>query len=103
MINLVAFWLIESRGISGIVYIVIWFFSGFLLPLEMFPPPLQSFARALPFAAMINTPIEIFLEKYHGPQLFAALTGQAAWAFTVLALARAMLWRGRRKLVIQGG
>ncbi len=103
LVNLSAFWLLDYRGV-GVIAMAVWtFFSGFTVPIAFFPGALQTVSRALPFAAMINTPIEIFLEKPQGFDLIGALVFQAMWALVLLACGR-LLWNvATRKVVIQGG
>ena len=58
LIGISAFWLVEIRGLYTLV---MWgmaaFFSGYFLPLEFFPAWLKVVARALPFPAMVYTPV----------------------------------------------
>lgn len=103
MLNLSAFWLFDYRGIGAIATAVWTFFSGKDLPLALFPGALQTLARALPFAAFINTPVEIFLEKQQGWALLGALAFQAGWALALLAAGRLLLAAAERKVVVQGG
>jgi ABC-2 type transport system permease protein len=103
MMNLSAFWLMDYRGIGALAQAVWTFFSGFVVPVAFFPGALQTVARALPFAAMMETPVEIFLQKQQGAALAGALAFQAVWAVALLALGRALLAAATRKVVIQGG
>ena len=92
------------RGVVTLSVTVVVFFSGMTLPLAFFPNWLETFAHALPFASIIQTPIDVWLGKHTG----ATLVGGA----------RAAGWPGRwrcspsdgsrsraatRKLVVQGG
>jgi hypothetical protein len=79
------------------------FFSGMTLPLAFFPSWLESFARVLPFASIIQVPIDVYLGKHTGANLAAVLAVQAAWAVALLTIGRIALARGTRKLVVQGG
>jgi len=101
--NLAAFWLLDYRGIGIIAITTSLLFSGFIIPLPFFPDWLEAIARALPFAAMVQIPVDVFLERTHGLDLVAALLLQAVWAVLLLALGRAVLVVAVRRLVIQGG
>lgn len=103
MLNLSAFWLFDYRGIGSIAAAVWTFLSGFAVPIALFPGTLQTVARALPFAAFVNTPVEIFLEKQQGWALLGALAFQAGWALALLAAGRLVLAAAERKVVVQGG
>lgn len=103
MLNLSAFWLFDYRGIGSIAAAGWTFLSGFTVPIALFPGALQTVARALPFAAFVNTPVEIFLEKQQGLALVGALAFQAGWALALLAAGRLVLGAAMRKVVVQGG
>ncbi len=103
MLNLSAFWLLDYRG-AGTIMTAAWtFLSGFVVPIAFFPGALQTVARALPFAALVNGPVEVFLEKQQGLDLLGALLLQAMWAATLLLAGRLMLAGATRKVVVQGG
>lgn len=103
MVNLVGFWLLDVRGAAQLVGTVVLFLSGCLLPIVFFPDWLETLARVLPFSAIIQAPIEVFLEKRTGTDLIVLLAGQAAWAFVLAIAGRALLAAATRKVVIQGG
>jgi ABC-2 type transport system permease protein len=100
ILNLTAFWLLDSRGLNSISILVINFFSGFLVPLSFFPPELRAVADLLPFRAMVMLPIEILLDQRDSA---SALAIQLFWAVALVLLAQAVLAVAVRKLVIQGG
>ena len=101
--NSAAFWLVDIRGVVTLSLTVSLFFSGMILPLTFFPSWLRAIAHALPFASIVQTPIDIWLGKHHGPALFGIIALQAVWAVVLLGLGRVTLRFGSRKLVIQGG
>jgi ABC-2 type transport system permease protein len=101
--NSSAFWLLDFRGAVTVSLAVSLFFSGMVLPLSFFPDWLRTIAHKLPFRAMIQTPIDIYLGKFSGMSLVGALALQALWAVVLLGLGRVALAAGTRKLVIQGG
>lgn len=103
MLNLSAFWLLDYRGVGALASAVWTFLSGMAVPLAFFPGALGVVAKALPFAAFVNTPVEIFLEKPQGWSLLGALAFQAGWALALLAAGRLALGAATRKVVIQGG
>jgi ABC-2 type transport system permease protein len=73
------------------------------VPIAFFPDWLALLAWALPFAAMVQAPIEIWLGHAEGLELLGLLGLQALWAAVLLLLGRVVLAAGMRKLVIQGG
>jgi len=101
--NLAAFWLLDYRGVVAIAITISLLFSGFVIPLPFFPSWLETIARALPFAAMVQIPVDVFLEQAEGVDLAGALLLQVAWAVVLLGLARTVLAAALRRVVIQGG
>ncbi len=101
--NLLAFWLLDVRGTDQMVTIAVTFFAGLLLPINLFPSWLESVARALPFASMIQLPVEIFLGRYDGWGMVWVLGQQLLWGLALLALGRMILGSATRRLVVQGG
>ena len=101
--NLAAFWLLDYRGVGIVAITIALLFSGFILPLPFFPDWLEAVARVLPFAAMVQIPVDVFLEKVEGAEIAGALLLQAFWAVVLLGLARLTLGSAIRRVVIQGG
>jgi ABC-2 type transport system permease protein len=77
--------------------------SGLVIPLAFFPEPFGEIARVLPFASMLQLPIDIFVGAASGLEIAGVLVLQAFWGFALLGLGRAALAAGTRKLVVQGG
>lgn len=102
-LNLTTFWLTDHRGINGIAMTIGVLFSGFLVPIAMWPDGLREIGYLSPFAAMVAIPIDVFLGKVHGIDLLAALALQLFWLIALLALGRLMLSAALHKLVVQGG
>jgi ABC-2 type transport system permease protein len=82
---------------------VVLFFSGMAIPIRFFPHVLRELCYALPFAAVIQTPVDVWLGKRHGAALAGMLALQLFWAVVLLAVGRLLLARATRRLVIQGG
>lgn len=101
--NTAAFWLIDHRGIMRLAVTVSLFFSGMVVPLTFFPSWLRAFAHLLPFASVVQVPVDVFLGKHMGLDLVRTLGVQAAWAAALLGAGQIALARGTRKVVIQGG
>src|SRR3954453_2483319 len=101
--NVAAFWLVDIRGVMMVALTLSLFLSGMVLPLAFFPDWLRNVAHALPFASIMQAPIDIWLGKHHGLELAGVLVLQAFWAVVLLGLGRLALRGGAKRLVIQGG
>ncbi|WP_449482251.1 ABC transporter permease [Streptomyces avidinii] len=104
LLGLAAFWLMDGAGINLMATVVSIFCSGMLLPLTVFPGGFGEFVRALPWAAMLQVPLDVLLGKGAGAGSAAgALAFQAAWAVALLGLGRLVQSAATRKVVVQGG
>jgi ABC-2 type transport system permease protein len=103
LVALAAFWLLDGAGLSMMSGLLCLFFSGMILPLNVFPGALGEVARLLPWAAMLQVPADVFLEEHHGLGLLRALAFQAGWAVVLFAAGRALQSVATRRVVVQGG
>lgn len=104
LLGLAAFWLMDGAGINMIATVVAMFFSGMLLPLSVFPGGFGEFVRVLPWAAMLQVPLDVLLAKGSGAGTAAGAFGfQLAWALALLGLGRLLQSAATRKVVVQGG
>jgi ABC-2 type transport system permease protein len=101
--NSVAFWLLDFRGVVTLSTTIVVFFSGMAIPIRFFPHALRELCYALPFSAVIQTPVDIWLGKRDGLALAGVLALQVLWALALLGLGRVLLARATRRVVIQGG
>jgi ABC-2 type transport system permease protein len=98
-----AFWLLDQSGVKVMSGAFAIFFSGMMLPLVLFPGWLGTVARALPWAAYVQVPADIWLGKRHGADLLVALGFQVMWAAILLACCLLVVRAATRKVVVQGG
>jgi ABC-2 type transport system permease protein len=101
--NSSAFWLLDIRGVMTVAITVNLFLSGMVMPISFFPDWLRTVAHALPFAAILQTPVDVWLGKHDGWGLAGVLALQVFWAFVLLGLGRLTLRAGTRRLEVQGG
>jgi ABC-2 type transport system permease protein len=103
LVNLSAFWSPDARGIGRFAFIIVMFFSGFLMPLRFFPDWVQSLAYLTPFPHMLNTVVEVYLGVLTSTELVNALLAQIAWAVALIIVCQIVLRLGTKRLVILGG
>ncbi|MDQ2791559.1 MAG: ABC-2 family transporter protein [Actinomycetota bacterium] len=100
LLNLTAFWLLDSRGVLSIYAVVAPTLAGLLIPVPYFPRWAASVLSATPFPAMVQTPTDLLLGRGDASWLLA---GQLLWAVLLLGAGRLVLARAVRRLVVQGG
>ncbi|WP_442878614.1 ABC transporter permease [Brachybacterium sp. J153] len=103
LVNLAAFWLVETRGLSVVYMAVMNLLSGFLIPIVWFPDWLLAIARATPFPSMIQTPIDTLSGRIPVAEAAGLVAVQAGWIAVLALAAWAVLRAGVRSLEVQGG
>lgn len=101
LVSLAVFWLHDDRGVHAVSLVTTMFFSGMIIPMVAFPGPLRSVAQALPWAALLQVPADVFLGRR--TDLLGAYAFQAVWAAALLAAGRLATGAARRRLVVHGG
>lgn len=98
--NLWVFWTLDARGPLALYTLFGVALSGFVVPLDFFPPWLAALQRALPFAGMVQAPIDVYLGTRSA---WSVLLLQGLWGVALLLAGRAVLTVAVRRLVVQGG
>jgi ABC-2 type transport system permease protein len=102
-VNLIGFWLIETRGARTFYSVVATFLAGLYVPVHLFPHWLHTLAYCTPFPSILQTPIDVFSGRLDLSGALAAVGWQCVWVVAVGVLGRTITNAGRRKLVVQGG
>ncbi|MFF7263582.1 ABC transporter permease [Streptomyces sp. JV178] len=100
IVALWAFWLLDGAGAMQITWLTGVFFSGMLLPLNVFPGALGDLARLLPWSALLQAPADVLLGE---ADVWGTFAFQAGWAVVLLAVGRLIQSAATRKVVVQGG
>jgi ABC-2 type transport system permease protein len=103
LVSLTAFWLVDTRGPAQLAVLVMQFFSGAIVPVSFFPGALHALAGVLPFASILQLPIEVFLGLHSGLGLAAVLARQLLWVIVLMSLNELVAARALRRVVVQGG
>jgi ABC-2 type transport system permease protein len=103
VINLLAFWLVEIRGITLLWMITGGLLCGLYLPVPWFPDWLRTIAQWSPFPSMLQNPIDILAGRVVGADIASAVAVQLYWATLLIVLGQVVLRAGRRRLEVQGG
>jgi ABC-2 type transport system permease protein len=104
LVNATAYWLHDARG-----PIILWTLSasvlaGLYFPLRFLPDWLTvTLWVATPFPGLMQTPLDVLVERDAAPVQVGLVGLQACWAAALLALAARVQRRAERRLVAQGG
>ena len=99
LIGVTAFWTPDFRGVYSLAFPLVWFLSGFLIPVEYFPGLLRTVGELGPLAAMLTAPVRVVTGRGVG----GAVLLQITWAVALLGVCRAALAAGERRWVTTGG
>lgn len=102
LVALSGFWITDSRGMENLAVVLSLFFSGTILPLVVFPGWIGEVARATPWAATLQVPIDVWLGRNPGG-LGSAFVFQLLWIVVLVTAARVATLLAMRKVVIHGG
>lgn len=101
--NSLAFWTSDARGTLYLANTVIMFFSGFIVPLNFFPPWLRGVSEVLPFRGLAHVPVNVYLGKLNGEALALAVGQQVLWLVVLVLAGRWLLSRMVRRVTLYGG
>ncbi|MBM3847080.1 MAG: hypothetical protein FJ405_12455 [Verrucomicrobia bacterium] len=100
---LLAFWLQEVSTFIFIAYAMEYLAGGHLFPLDILPAPLFQALMLTPFPYQLYFPVNVYLGKVQGTELWLGLCIQAAWTVAAYFLARWVWSRGVRRYEAVGG
>lgn len=104
-IGLLAFWIEDTSSVQLIYSRVLMLLGGMLLPLEVFPEPIGSIARALPFSTMVYAPARLALSGMGDDP--AWVVSLIARQLVTLAVAGGLVWllyrAALRRINVNGG
>lgn len=102
LVALSGFWITDSRGLESLSLVLSLFFSGMTLPLVVFPGWIGEVARATPWAATLQVPIDVWLGRHPGG-ITSAFAFQLLWIAVLVLAGRVATVLATRKVVIHGG
>ncbi|MCL2225180.1 MAG: ABC-2 family transporter protein [Defluviitaleaceae bacterium] len=103
IISYSVFWLTDYWYVRWYQRAILQLFGGTVLPLWFYPDWLRAIADVLPFRFVMFAPMEIYLGRLSGADVYATFVAALFWIF-VLFCAERLIWRRvQYKLVVQGG
>jgi ABC-2 type transport system permease protein len=101
--GLAFFWTTNWWGLTQTKRWLVDIFSGALVPLVFFPEWLRGIALALPFQAIVHTPLAIYLGLLLEAGRLQALLVQLFWAVALWFTARLLFAQAIKRVTVQGG
>jgi ABC-2 type transport system permease protein len=100
LVNVWVFWTLDARGPTALYSVLAVALSGFIVPIDFYPDWLVAVQRVLPFASLVQGPIDVWIGTRDAIEVLAL---QLLWAIALLALGRVVVGSATRRLVVQGG
>jgi ABC-2 type transport system permease protein len=101
-VQLLAFWIEDTTSFQFIYDRLLMLLGGMMLPLSLFPGPLATVARALPFSSVIYGPAQM-LVRFDGSEFVALAARQAIWLVIASVVAGVVFRLGTRRVSANGG
>lgn len=98
--SMLAFWTERANAIEDLFFMLYLFLSGFLAPLDLFPPTLRELALLTPFPYLVYLPAQLLT----GAPVDAGkgFVIMAAWAVVFWLIQRLLWFRGLRRYAAMG-
>jgi ABC-2 type transport system permease protein len=96
-------WTVAGEGFSAIFPVIVWSLSGIVLPMPFFPQGMQRVFRLLPFRGLMDVPFRIYIGNTAPGEALLEIAVQLAWVAALAWLGSALVRRGLRRVVVQGG
>jgi ABC-2 type transport system permease protein len=103
IIGCASFFIESSLKLMDAWLVFFFVLSGYIIPIDLFPPALRGIVAWLPFRFQIGVPVEIMTGAHDRATALELLGGQWIWVAIGLA-ATALIWRqGLRRFAAYGG
>lgn len=104
LVNATAYWLQDARGVLVLWTLGSGLLAGLYFPLRFLPEPVSTALwLATPFPGLMQTPLDVLVERDPAVRQVALVLLQLIWAAGLLACCAAVQRRAERRLVVQGG
>lgn len=102
-VQILGFWVVDTRGIRMFYVVVSSFLMGMFVPVGLFPHGLATFSEFTPFAWILMPPCDILSGRIDDGAALTTIGIQVMWTLVALLLGRFLTAAGRRRLEVQGG
>ncbi|MGZ5969126.1 MAG: ABC transporter permease [Polyangiales bacterium] len=103
ILGCMSLWIESSLRLVDLYLVFFFVFSGYLVPIEVFPPTLRAIANVLPFRFQIAFPVELLTARHSPAHALELLGAQLAWVLGLLATALFVFRRGLARFGAFGG
>jgi len=94
---LTGFWITRSLSVNDAWFFTYSLASGYLVPLDLFPPVVRDILWFLPFRYTMSFPVELLMGRLKVAEILPGIVIQWAWVGALYALNRWVWHRGLRR------
>lgn len=102
-VGALSFWMHQSIRVMDVYSAGFFVFSGYLIPLALFPEGLQGIPQYLPFPYQLGFVVDLLTGALEPPEVWPALARQWMWVAALALVATALWRRGLRRYGAFGG
>jgi ABC-2 type transport system permease protein len=102
-IGTMVFYMESSQKLMDVYLVLFFVFSGYMYPVELFPPALRAVADWLPFRYQIGFPVEVMTGAHGLAETLTLLARQWGWILVLGTFSFSMWRRGVRRFAAYGG
>lgn len=99
LVGSIAFWSPDHRAIYQLLFGPLYLFSGFIIPVELFPGVVGALSQYGPLSALVTAPVAVAT----GRDVATMLGVQVLWVAVTWVACQAVLDRATRRVVAFGG
>lgn len=103
MVGTLCFFMESSLKVMEVWLACLMVFSGYLIPLDLFPPVLRAVVELLPFRYQIGLPVELMTGRYGFDEALKLIAIQWAWAAALVVIAFTAWRAGVKRFQAFGG
>lgn len=96
-IGMLAFWITQATSVAEAWFFIRALFSGWVIPLAMFPAQMEAVLSYFPFRYMLSFPVEIIMGRLGTAEIGRGLAIQWAWIMGFYLLYRWLWHRGLKQ------
>ena len=101
-IGLLGFWITQPSSLHDVWFGIFSLFSGYLVPLDLFPGVIRELLYAMPFRYHMSFSIEILTGRLNLTSMAQGLVLQWIWVAVFYGVYRFVWWRGVRRFSAVG-
>ncbi len=101
-VGLLAFWIEGAMALEPLLWYLYVILGGSVVPLDLFPAAIRAILHWLPFAYILDFPVQLMMGKLDAAGIWQGFLLQYGWAFALI-VARHFIWRaGLRRFSAAG-